>query len=406
MNGRLSRRRLLELAGVGGVAAVAGGGAGAALIRRDHATSGSGGVIPFHGEQQAGILTPQQTHLRFASFDLTAAGQNDLRRLLRAWSAAAARMTAGTGLGGGYAGEYAPPADTGEAEGLGPAHMTLTFGFGAGLFDGRYGLAHKRPPALAELPAFPGDQLDPARSGGDVCVQACADDPQVAFHAVRNLTRLAQGTASLRWLQAGFLRRTAADGHTPRNLMGFRDGTANLDPADATQMRDNVLAAAGDGATWMAGGSYLVARRIRIRIEQWDRTTLGEQEQFVGRRKASGAPLGGRSELDTVDVRRLDPAAHIRLANPRNGAVSDAERILRRGYNFDDGADELGQIEAGLFFISYQRNPARQFAAIQARLAANDSLNEYLFHTGSALFAVPPGSRAGRYVGESLLAGV
>ena len=146
MNGRLSRRRLLELAGVGGVAAVAGGGAGAALILRDHATSGSGEVIPFHGEQQAGILTPQQTHLRFASFDLTAAGQNDLRRLLRAWSAAAARMTAGTGLGDGYAGEYAPPADTGEAEGLGPAHMTLTFGFGAGLFDGRYGLAHKRPP--------------------------------------------------------------------------------------------------------------------------------------------------------------------------------------------------------------------------------------------------------------------
>jgi deferrochelatase/peroxidase EfeB len=404
MSRRLTRRRVLELAGVGGAAAVAGGGAGAALIGRDRTAPENGSVVPFHGQHQAGILTPQQAHLRFASFDLTASGRDELRRLLQAWSAATARMTAGTRLGGGFSGDYAPPADTGEVEDLGPARLTLTFGFGPGLFDRRFGLARKRPPALVELPAFPGDQLDPAHSDGDVCVQACSDDPQVAFHAVRNLTRLAQGAASLRWLQAGFLRRTATEGHTPRNLMGFRDGTANLDPRDNAQMRDNVFAAAGDGPAWMAGGTYLVARRVRIRIEQWDRTALGEQEQFVGRRKSSGAPIGGRSELDAVDVRRLDPAAHIRLANPRNGAQSDAERILRRGYNFDDGADALGQIEAGLFFIAYQRNPARQFAAIQARLAASDSLNEYLFHIGSALFAVPPGPQPGGYVGESLLA--
>jgi deferrochelatase/peroxidase EfeB len=405
VSGRLSRRRLLELAGAGGVAAVAGGGAGAALIGRDRdARDSLAGVVPFHGVHQAGILTSQQEHLRFASFDVTAPGAGELRDLLRIWTAAAVRLTAGASVGSGFDGDYAPPTDTGEAVGLGPARLTLTFGFGPGLFDNRFGLARKRPTALVELPRFDRDQLDPARSGGDLCVQACADDPQVAFHAVRNLTRLAQGVASLRWLQAGFLHRTATDAHTPRNLMGFRDGSANLDPGNDALMRDNVWAASGDGAPWMAGGTYLVARRVRIRIEQWDRTSLGEQERFVGRRKASGAPIGARSELDTVEPRRLDPAAHVRLANPHHGAASEAERILRRGYNFDDGADELGQIEAGLFFIAYQRNPGRQFASIQARLAANDLLNEYLFHTGSALFAVPPGPQPGRYVGEGLLA--
>jgi len=402
---RLSRRRLLELAGVGGVAAVAGGTAGAALLDRHSQTDSTSlmaGTIPFHGSHQAGILTPQQEHLRFASYDLTTADASEVRDLLRTWSETAARLTAGSVVDTGSTSEYAPPVDTGEAGGLGPARLTLTFGFGPGLFGDRYGLTRKRPAALADLPLFPRDQLDGARSGGDLCVQACAADPQVAFHAIRNLTRLAQGAASLRWLQEGFLSPTTTARHTPRNLLGFRDGTANLDPTDDDLIRRNVWAAAGDGPAWMADGTYLVARKVRIRIEQWDRTALGEQERFVGRVKENGAPIGVAHEFDPVTTRRLDIGSHVRLANPRTGRDSESERILRRGYNFADGIDELGQINAGLFFIAYQRDPRRQFAAIQSRLAANDLLNEYLFHTSSALFAVPPGIQPGQYVGETL----
>jgi deferrochelatase/peroxidase EfeB len=403
---RLSRRRLLELTGVAGVAAVAGGGAGALLgpsAQRQHGDSTD--IIPFHGGDQAGILTPQQEHLRFASFDLTATDANEVQALLGAWTNAAASLTQGSSAETGSGGEYAPPADSGESTGLGPARLTLTFGFGPGLFDGRYGLASKRPAPLVELPRFPRDQLDPAQSGGDICVQACATDPQVAFHAIRNLTRMAQGAASLRWTQDGFLSATSIERKTPRNLMGFRDGSANLDPSDSDVMRRNVWASPGDGQAWMAGGTYLVARKIRIRIEQWDRTALGEQEQFVGRAKASGAPIGASDELDPVNIARLDPASHIRLANPRNGSDSEGERILRRGYNFAEGVDEIGQTVAGLFFLAYQRDPRKQFIPIQTRLAASDLLNEYLFHTGSAVFAVPPGAQPGRHLGEGLFAG-
>ena len=404
MSGSLSRRRLLELAGIGGVAAVAA--AAARLFRappqRRRSRAQAGRTVPFYGVNQAGILTPQQNHLRFASFDVTAAGAAEVRDLLATWTAAAARYTAGDTAASDIGGEFAPPDDTGEAGGLRPSRLTLTFGFGPGLFDDRYGLAAKRPPELIDIPRFPLDQLDPAESGGDLCVQACADDPQVAFHAIRNLTRTAHGAASLRWVQEGFLSQTTEGTGTPRNLMGFKDGTANLDPSDSERMRQNVFAAPASGSEWMTNGTYLVARKIRIRIEQWDRTALGEQEQFVGRTKDAGAPSGGAREHDDVDPEKLDIASHIRLANPRNGAEASGERILRRGYNFAEGIDEIGQMGAGLFFLGYQQDPRRQFLTIQNRLAANDLLNEYLFHTGSAIFAVPPGARQGRSIGETL----
>ena len=327
-----------------------------------------------------------------------------MRDLLGSWTAAAARYSIGDTAASDTGGEFAPPDDTGEAGGLRPSRLTLTFGFGPTLFDHRYGLAARRPAELIDLPAFQRDQLDPTQSGGDLCVQACADDPQVAFHAIRNLTRTAHGVASLRWVQEGFLSPTTVGTGTPRNLMGFRDGTANLDPSDAKRTAENVWAAPGSGAGWMARGTYLVARKIRIRIEQWDRTALGEQEQFVGRTTEDGAPIGGTREHDTVEVKNLDVASHVRLANPRTGADSERERILRRGYNFAEGIDDLGQIGAGLFFLGYQQDPRRQFVSIQTRLAADDLLNEYLFHTGSAIFAIPPGVQRGDSIGETLFA--
>ncbi len=332
--------------------------------------------------------------------------------MLRAWTEAAARMTDGKPAGEENDSEFLPPDDTGEALDLSPARLTLTFGFGPTLFEkageDRFGLAGAMPGALAPLPPLTGDVLDEGRSGGDLCVQACADDPQVAFHAVRNLVRISRGAAVVRWSQLGFgrtasTRKTQA---TPRNLMGVKDGTNNIKAEDEELMNRHVWVPEGEGPSWMAGGSYLVARRIRMLIEVWDRVSLGEQETSIGRHKYSGAPIGRKDEFDPVDLEAKDENgepliaedAHVRLARQ-----SEEEKILRRGYSFTDGFDaERGQLDAGLFFISFQRDPRKQFVPLQQRLAANDRLNEYIRHTASALFACPPGAEEGGYVGEGL----
>jgi deferrochelatase/peroxidase EfeB len=310
----------------------------------------------------------------------------------------------------------APPDDTGEAIGLSPARLTLTFGVGPTLFrdaDGRdrFGLADRRPPALEDLPEFAGDELDPARSGGDLCIQACADDPQVAVHAVRNLARIGFGTVRVRWSQLGFGRTssTSSAQHTPRNLMGFKDGTHNVTAEDADLLADHVWARAEDGASWMAGGSYLVARRIRMTVETWDRVSLAEQEAVFGRDKREGAPLTGTREHDEPDFAAIRPdgspvmpaTSHVRLAHP---AQNGGAHMLRRGYSYVDGSDTLGRLDAGLFFLAYQRDPRTSFVPVQQRLARADALNEYIRHTGSAVFAVPPGAREGEHWAQALFA--
>jgi len=403
-----TRRRLLASAGAGGLAAAAGGG-GFALGRETASDDGSDAgaqTVPFHGEHQAGIATAAQDRLHFAAFDvedgLRAA---DLRDLLREWSRAAERMTAGRLVGDDAGEQLAPPADTGEALGLTPARLTVTFGLGPSLFDDRFGLASSRPQPLRDLPALPGDELDPGRSGGDLCVQACADDPQVAFHAVRNLARIGRGAVTVRWSQLGFGRTssTSRAQATPRNLMGFKDGTRNLKAEDSADLARHVWVAGdrpGEPA-WLHGGTYLVARRIRMLIEVWDRTSLGDQEQTIGRHKASGAPLGGREEFDAPNLARLPADSHVRLAAPTsNGGAA----LLRRGYSFTDGLDDrLGQLDAGLFFLSFQRDPDA-FVEVQRRLGSNDALNEYIKHVGSGVWAIPPGARSGGWVGETVLA--
>jgi deferrochelatase/peroxidase EfeB len=417
---RLSRRQLLTSAGAGGAGLVVG--SGGYLLGKGPGRDGAAGAAPparqaveFFGDHQGGIATPAQDRLHFAAFDVTTGRRSELRDLLRAWTSAAARMCAGDPAAPDQGGPLAPPADTGEAMGLPPARLTVTFGFGPSLFGrpgsgDRFGLAAARPRELEELPALPGDELDPARCGGDLAVQACADDPQVAFHAVRNLARIGRGAVVLRWSQLGFGRTssTSRAQDTPRNLMGFKDGTNNLKLEDQRQLADQVWVDGADHPQWLRGGTYMVVRRIRMLIEVWDRASLDDQQATIGRLKASGAPLGGGGEFDAVDLdartaggQALVPDdAHIRLASPHsNGGAM----LLRRGYSFTDGMDQLGQLDAGLFFICFQRDPQRQFVAIQRRLGARDALNEYIKHVGSALFAVPPGARPGGYVGQGLL---
>jgi deferrochelatase/peroxidase EfeB len=408
VNGGFSRRRLLGWAGAGAALA------GTAAACSASAPPVASGVVPFRGERQAGIVTPAQDRLHFVALDLTTGDREQVRRLLQEWTVAAERMTAGaeTAPGGAVGGNpYAPPADTGEALGLPAASLTLTFGVGPGFFD-KLGLDPAlRPAGLAELPHFTGDQLDPGLSGGDLCIQACADDPQVAVHAVRNLVRIGFGTTSVRWSQLGFGRTssTSTTQATPRNLFGFKDGTRNLKAEDGAELDRHVWVPPGDGPAWLAGGSYLVARRIRMHIEIWDRTSLDEQETIIGRTKGEGAPLGATGEFDPADFAALGPdgepripeTAHIRLASAESlGGV----RILRRGYNFVDGSDGQGHLEAGLFFVAFVRDPHAQFVPMQRALANEDVLMEYIEHTGSAVFACPPGLAEGEYWAHSLLA--
>ncbi len=419
-----ARRGLLSLAGVGGAGALAGLAAG--LLSQDTlaavaapAQTGTGDTMPFHGATQAGITTAAQDRVHLAAFDVITEDRAALIQLLKDWTAAAAAMTQGreTGTTGAVNGPYdAPPEDTGEALGLSAGKLTVTFGFGAGLFEkdgkARFGLAGRRPEALTDLPHFPGDDLQPNRSGGDIIVQACADDPQVAVHAIRNLARIGFGRVRVRWSQLGFGRTssTSREQQTPRNLFGFKDGTNNLKAEDTSLLEDHVWAGAGSRPeeAWMQGGSYLVARRIRMHIETWDRTSLREQEQLIGRTKFEGAPLSGGKEFAAPDFaiqgRDGEPLigmdSHVRLVHP---GQNDGVRMLRRGYNYTDGSDGLGHLDAGLFFIAFVKDPRTHYVPMQLAMAKQDTLAlEYLKHTGSALAAVPPGIQPGGFVGEGL----
>jgi deferrochelatase/peroxidase EfeB len=414
----ISRRGLLGLAGAGVVGAGVGIGVDRFVLPRESASSsGASASYPFYGEHQSGITTAAQDRLHFASFDVADISRSDLIGLLTDWTAASARMTQGLGVGpdGAVGGRLdAPPDDTGEALDLPASGLTITFGFGPTLFtsaDGtdRFGLANRRPAALIDLPHFAGDALLADFVGGDLCIQACSDDPQVAVHAIRNLSRIAFGRASIRWSQLGFGRTssTTREQVTPRNLFGFKDGTANVKAEDTDQVNGHVWVPDGDSAAWMTGGSYLVARKIRMTIETWDRTALREQQRVVGRDKGAGAPLSGGTEFsdpdfgkkDATGAQLIDTDAHLRLAHPKqnNGAV-----LLRRGYNFVDGNDDLGRLNAGLFFLAFQRDPRTQFVPIQLSLAGHDAMNEYIRHVGSAIFAVPPGATNGSYIGSTL----
>jgi deferrochelatase/peroxidase EfeB len=396
------------------------GAAGAALARPAQAKEGRPDTLPFHGPHQQGITTPAQAHTYFAAFDVTAEKREEVAALMRRWTDAAATLTRGLALGPAVQDPDAPGADTGDALGLAPSRLTLTFGLGGTLFvkDGadRFGLAHRRPEAFVDLPRFVGDQLIAERTGGDLCVQACADDPQVASHAARQLARLADGAARIRWVQAGFVSG-ANSKETPRNLMGFKDGTMNPRADDAEAM--NRFVWVGDeGGAWMRGGTYMVARPTRIAIEHWDRMKIGFQEQTVGRRKLSGAPIGAHGEFDPLPLDANDPDgnpviaenAHVRLAAPE---TNDGAQILRRAYSYDNGVGYVAErwppwrqgmeLDVGLLFICHQRDPRAGFIRIFERMAKFDMMNQFVTPIGGGLFACPGGVTQGGYVAQDLL---
>jgi deferrochelatase/peroxidase EfeB len=398
----LSRRRFLA-----GSAAALGAGLAAGDVRAAGAPAATPALaagitarLPFDGPHQAGIVTPTDDHATFAALDVIAPDRANLQIALQALSSRARELTQVSRVLGTEVDE--PPSDSGV---LGPViqpdSLSVTIAFGASLFDDRFGLT--APAGLTHMPAFPNDALDPTRTHGDVLLQISAGHRDTVVHALRELMRPVRAAFALRWTLDGF--QAAARGPSPksskRNLFGFPDGTGNPDTTDDALMRRLV---------WTPeGGTFQVVRAIRMHVEFWDRVGLREQEQMIGRKRDSGAPLGGTQEFQ--DPRYdLDPKgaripldAHIRLARPRT-APTEPQRILRRGFNYHRGFDAAGQLDQGLIFVAFNQDMARQFATIQQRLA-DEPMIDYITPVGGGYFYAPPGAKSpGDWVGSGLFA--
>ncbi len=354
-------------------------------------------AIPFYGKRQSGITTPIQRQVYFAVLDMATEDLETIRGIFKSWTTYIARMMQGELVEAYKSNTMLPPTDTGEAVGMGTERLTITVGVSPSFLD-KLKLTSKKLPELEDLPKFARDQLQEDFTGGDICIQACAEDAQVAFHAVRNLLRKGREHLTLKWSQTGYAAITS-QGSTPRNLFGFKDGTANVTSQDDF---DRVIWC--DQDNWMKNGTYLIVRRVQMHLETWDRTSLKEQENTFGRHRDSGAPLGAVDEFDPVDLELKDDKGnlvipedcHVRLAK------EVGEEIYRRAFSYANGIDpRTGQFDAGLLFISFQKDP-QQFIKVQKNLGTKDKLNEYITHVGSGLFAILPGVEEGGYLGQSL----
>ena len=392
-NKKMDRREFLKKAGIGG-AGLALGVSGASaffanLAKEDKKFADGEEEISFYGEHQAGITTPMQKNIYFVVLDLHTTDRETIIQLFKDWTAYSEKLVDGELVKKDNSNALLPPTDTGETVGLNPYRLTLTFGVSASFLK-KMGLSDKRPKAFRDLPPFPKEQLKEKYTGGDIVIQACADDEQVAFHAVRNLVRKGRNAITMKWSQSGF----AAIGDrmsTPRNLFGFKDGTANV-----TKEKDFDKVIWCDSKDWMQGGSYMAVRRIQMFLETWDRTNLQEQENTFGRYKESGAPFGKKDEFDEVDLDLLPEDSHVRLAKEVD------KPIYRRSYSYSDGLDEsTGQFDTGLLFLSFQKDPD-SFVKVLTNLGAQDKMNEYVTHVGSGLFACFGGVKKGEYLGQKL----
>ena len=339
------------------------------------------------GVHQPGIATPVLDHLAFAAFDVIVERRAALHEVIGQLTEQAERlMRAGHRIG-----------DRGPAGAL-----TVTLGLGPGIFTDRLGLATRRPVGLRELPPFTGDVLDGSISGGDLCLQVCADTLPKAEDALARLVAVGRPAARLRWSQSASVHRRRGERRDarPRNLLGFKDATAN--PRRGRDFDRHLWVAQGD-RTWMLGGTYLVVRRVRVLLDAWNALSLEEQERVIGRHRDSGAPLGRHHEFEAMplddDTVPLD--AHARVAAPRaNGGAT----ILRRGYSYDNGPDAHGERDAGLLLLLFGHDPRRQFIPLQRRLAEHDALTQFTRPIGSAIFATPPGTERGQALAYNLLA--
>lgn len=406
----MTRREMLKLTGIGATGMVIGASGLTSTVKAlgyelqpsfDDNQSAEN-KIAFYGRHQSGITSPLQSHIYFAALDVLVDSSEELCQLFKLWTPLTVRLMNGEQMVEPSTNGHIPPTDTGEAMGIDASNLTITFGVGPSLFENKNLNIHNlRPKEFIDLPHFPRDQLDEEYKGGDICIQACADDPQIAFHAVRNLVRAANGKVKIKWSQAGF-NAIPRDGGTPRNLFAFKDGTVN--PASNSEYNDSVWIQSGESKNWLVNGTYLVYRRIQMHLETWDRTSLHQQEATFGRYRDSGAAFGKKDEFD--DFNELEKDANGNYIVPETSHVHLARlakhKILRRSFSYSSGImSNTGAYDAGLLFISFQKHP-QYFIDIQNSLGRSDKLNEYITHRGSAIFACFPGVEKGSFLGEAL----
>jgi deferrochelatase/peroxidase EfeB len=409
----LSRRNFIKgtATGAAGTALVGGvliGGAHADANAATLSDPVEAATYPFHAAVQSGVLTPgpsgKQAFTCVAAFDSMAADKAALAGLLQTITTRARFLSAGgipPNLGVGQ-----PPSDS---DVLGPVvpvdGLTVTLSAGATLFDDRYGLAASKPRKLKPMTTFPNDSPEDAWLHGDLLMQLCANHPDTIHHAIRDIAKHTRGGMQLRWKIDGYNSPPRPSG-TGRNLLGFKDGTANPTGSLAS---DLVWVDDPAEPAWARNGSYLVVRLIRMLVEFWDRVSINEQEGMFGRRRDTGAPLDGTSEFDTPNY-QADPHgtvipldSHIRLANPRTPQTAN-QRLLRRSYNYDLGVDLNGNLQSGHIFIAYQQDVERQFETVQRRLV-DEPLVDYVQPFGGGYFFTFPGIRdASDWYGKDLLA--
>jgi deferrochelatase/peroxidase EfeB len=368
-------------------------------------------TVPFYGKRQSGITNPIPAAGLVASFNVLATNRNELSQLFQILTERFAFLTQG---GPAASADPAFPAPDSGLMGpvVTPNKLTATLAVGASLFDGRFGLEPVKPRQLVTMTAFPNDRLDSDWCHGDLLMQFCSDSAEVNLHAMRDIIKNTPSLLMVRWKQDGFLPQSAiraAGKLTPRNMLGFKDGTANLDATDGGLM-DKIVWVQRDGKepAWAVDGTYQVVRIIRNLVEQWDRTPLADQQSMIGRHKMSGAPLTGTNEHD-IPAFASDPKgktipldAHIRLANPRT-PETQANLILRRPYNYSRGANKAGQLDMGLLFNCFQADLEAGFITVQKRLNG-ESLEEYIKPTGGGYYFVLPGvANASQHLGQTML---
>jgi deferrochelatase/peroxidase EfeB len=372
------------------------------------------GFVPFEGPHQAGITTlpiPEQGMV--ASFNLQTRNREGLKATLEAITDEIRGLMAGKPPE--VRGPAYPPVDSGIlGEKPPPDNLSILVGVGASLFDDRFGLKDRKPKELVTMPFLANDKLDPKLSHGDVSIIFEAGHNDTVQFALRQLMRRTRGELVLKWMIDGYARGIgagqASGALTPRNLLGFKDGTANLDVDETDVMDRHVWVASDDGEPqWAVGGSYQAVRIIRMFVEFWDRTQLIEQENLIGRNKVTGAPLGLHGEFTDPDYagdpkgERIKLDAHIRLANPRTPQTEE-NLILRRGFNYSRGFDGAGRLDQGLAFIAYQRSLNKGFLTVQERLKG-EPLEEYIMPVGGGFFFVLPGVVGeDRFLGDGLFA--
>ncbi|MEM7323776.1 MAG: Dyp-type peroxidase [Actinomycetota bacterium] len=382
-------------------------GNGAATIDADRRAD----PVAFRSTHQQGVLQAPAAAGAVVAFDVTGTDRTELGETLQLLSTEIERIM--TGAAPTDADEILPPPDSGIVDqSVGSAGTAITLALGSSLFDERFGLADRRPAELIPMPRFFNDRLvQPDRSDGDLAVVISSPSPQASVYAMQQLVRVTGRRLRLRWAQEGYndlLPPSAGSVAPTRNLMGFRDGTSNLDTTDAAVMNEHVWVQRSDGEPdWAVGGTYLAVRTIRMLIEFWSTAALVRQEQIFGRHRDSGAPLGQAEEgeeprfADDQSDLTIPRQSHIRRANPRTPGTG---RILRRGFSYLNGADQSGTLDQGLLFLSYQRSLSRGFLAVQRSLDG-EPMEDYVKPVGGGLFFVPPGPGDGTgWLAQDLLA--